>query len=232
MAKQAIPEELDSLIQEYLTDGIITPKERQVLLRKAEKLGLDVDEIDLYITAQEQKFEQKTDAAVRMKKGQTCPFCGGSVPQLADTCPHCGQQITAEASEELKEIIENLEDALVELKSTRNFSRDKANVERYVRKANLYYSNNPKIKILVEEVTNDIKATEEKIQKEKNIETAKSGAKIFVVLLPLIAGIALFFMLKAWTDNYSDGMSALLLFGIPILGVAGYCSFRLYSKIF
>lgn len=47
-----IPKELDDLIQEYLTDGIITPKERKVLLNKAASLGLNVDEIDLYIDAQ------------------------------------------------------------------------------------------------------------------------------------------------------------------------------------
>lgn len=57
MAKNVIPEELNLMIQEYFTDGVITDQERKVLLRKAEKLGLDVDEIDLYITAQEQKVE-------------------------------------------------------------------------------------------------------------------------------------------------------------------------------
>lgn len=168
MAKQAIPEELDALIQEYLTDGIITDKERQVLLRKAEKLGLDVDEIDLYIDAQQQKVDQQVDSAVRKQRGQTCPFCGGSVPQLADKCPHCGQNITAEASEELKEIIDNLEDALVELKSGKDLARSKANVERYMRKANLYYSNNPKIKLLIEQV---------------NIEMAAANKNEFRVLI-------------------------------------------------
>ena len=39
MAKQLIPEELNELIQEYLTDGVLTDKERQVILKKAERLG-------------------------------------------------------------------------------------------------------------------------------------------------------------------------------------------------
>ena len=51
MANNLIPEELDQLIQEYLTDGILTDKERAVILRKAEKMGLDRDEIDLYLDA-------------------------------------------------------------------------------------------------------------------------------------------------------------------------------------
>ena len=33
--KTFIPDELDELIQEFLTDGVLTDKERQVILRKA-----------------------------------------------------------------------------------------------------------------------------------------------------------------------------------------------------
>ena len=65
MANQLIPEELDQLIQEYLTDGVLTDKERAVILRKAEGMGLDRDEIDLYLDAQVQKIDQATDALVR-----------------------------------------------------------------------------------------------------------------------------------------------------------------------
>ena len=57
MAKKLIPEELNALIQEYLTDGVLTDKERQVILRKAESMGLDRDEIDLYLDAQVQKID-------------------------------------------------------------------------------------------------------------------------------------------------------------------------------
>lgn len=162
MAKYNIPEELDALIQEYLTDGIISAKERQVLLNKAASLGLNVDEVDLYIDAQQQKADQVVDAAARKKRGQSCPYCGGSVPQLADKCPHCGQNITVEASEEIKEIIDQLEDALVELKAGKDLARSKATVERYVRKAQLYYSNNPKINTLVEQINLEIAAASNK----------------------------------------------------------------------
>ena len=173
MAKQVIPEELDALIQDYLTDGIITGKERQVLLRKAEKLGLDVDEVDLYIDAQQQKADQQVDAAVRKQRGQTCPYCGGSVPQLADKCPHCSQHITAEASDELKEIIENLEEALVDFKSGRDIAKSQAVAEKYLRKAKLYYSNNPKIEPLIAEVTAEIAST-----KTEAVARAKEAAKL------------------------------------------------------
>lgn len=183
MAKQIIPEELDALIQEYLTDGIITDKERQVLLNKASKLGLDVNEVDLYIDAQQQKADQTADAASRKRRGKTCPFCGGSVPQLADKCPHCGQFITVEADDDLKEIIENLEESLVDLKSGKDFEKSKATAERYLRKAKLYYSNNPKVKILVEEVNNEIALA------SKNVISNKRKQFVLSHLIHIIFGV-------------------------------------------
>lgn len=160
MAKQLIPEELDQLIQEYLTDGVLSDKERAVILKKAEGMGLDRDEIDLYLDAQVQKIDQATDAAVRKQRGKTCPYCGKSVPQLVDKCPHCGEDITAEASEELQEIFENLEEALVNMKSRTNYAKNKAIVERYARKAKMYYGGNPKIQKLLEEVNAEMKQAE------------------------------------------------------------------------
>lgn len=162
MAKQLIPEELEQLIQEYLTDGVLSDKERAVILKKAEGMGLDRDEIDFYLDAQVQKIDQATDAAVRKQRGETCPYCGGSVPQLTDKCPHCGENITAQASEELQEIFENLEDALVNMKSRTNYTKNKAIVERYSRKAKMYYGSNPKIQKLLQEVENEMFEAEKK----------------------------------------------------------------------
>ena len=88
--KRIVPKELDDLIQEYLTDGIISAKERQVLLNKAQALGLNLDEVDLYIDAQEQKMQQSIEAAKNKRKGKICPYCGESVPELTDKCPYCG----------------------------------------------------------------------------------------------------------------------------------------------
>ena len=147
-----VPKELDELIKEYLTDGIITSKERQVLLKKAQQMGLDVDEIDLYIDAQQQKVDQAVETTKRNARGKSCPFCGAVIPLLADKCPECGKAITPEASKELEEIFDNLENALVEFKSGKDIGKNKANVERYVRKARTYYENNPKVQKLLAEI--------------------------------------------------------------------------------
>lgn len=156
MEKSIFPEELNILIQQYLTDGVLTDKERQVILKKAEGMGLDRDEVDLYLDAEVQKIDQQTDAAVRRQKGKQCPYCGAPIPQLADKCPECGQFITPEASKELQDILDKLENALVDLKSGKDIELNKAIVEKYTRKAKLYYSNHPKIKSLLLEVDNEL----------------------------------------------------------------------------
>ena len=161
----AIPQELDDLIKEYLTDGIISAKERQVLLNKAQALGLNVDEVDLYIDAQQQKADQAVAAAVNKRRGKTCPYCGSYIPELTDKCPNCGGSITPEASKELEEIIEHLESALVNFKSGEDVDKSKAEVERYVRKARMYYGNNPKIQRLLDEVEAESEAAEAEAKK-------------------------------------------------------------------
>lgn len=201
MANNLIPEELNALIQQYLTDGVMTDKERQVILRKAEKMGLDRDEIDLYLDAEVQKIDQAADAAVRRQKGKTCPYCGGSIPQLTDKCPHCGESITAEASKELEEILNNLEEALIDLKSGKDISKSKAIVERYTRKANLYFSSNPKIQILLEKIEFETKDAEKKAisqARKKTLLTLLTKKKNIAIIAVVI--LALVFM-KPWSKS-------------------------------
>lgn len=174
--------EFTDLVQEYLTDGFISPKEREVLLRKAQTLGIDIDEADLYIDAQQQKENIKIDQAIKKKQGRECPFCGGIINDLVDKCPHrgCEKAITPQASEELEQILEALEKALVDFKSDKKQgAKNKAMVERYSRKARLYYEHNPKVRMLLEQIDDEVKRTEEAKQlKEKAAEEAKRQKKI------------------------------------------------------
>lgn len=203
MANSLIPQELEVLIQEYLTDGVLTDKERQVILKKAEGMGLDRDEIDLYLDAQVQKIDIATDAAKRRQKGKTCPYCGGSIPQLTDKCPHCGETISAQASEELQEIFDNLEEALVDMKSGRDISRSKATVERYARKARMYYGSNPKVQKLLAEVENEMGFTEERLSKEAKKEGYKKliANKWTWVLIEVVVFTILLFYYIAKADS-------------------------------
>ena len=111
------PKELLDLLEEYLTDGYIDDAERQVLCNKAHSLGIDPMEFNLYIKSQEQKIEFAKQEAVNKEKGRLCPYCQQPLPMLADTCPHCNQAVTVEASKEVEELINQLEDALENLKT-------------------------------------------------------------------------------------------------------------------
>ena len=193
--KRIVPKELDDLIQEYLTDGIISAKERQVLLNKAQALGLNLDEVDLYIDAQEQKMQQSIEAAKNKRRGKTCPFCGSSIPELTDKCPNCGGNITPEASKELAKIIEHLESALEDFKSGKYTEENKAKIERFTRQARMYYGNNPKIQRLVEEVEEESEAAEAAAKKKslweniKNVTAVVVSVGLFLILL----GIGFYF---------------------------------------
>lgn len=233
MAKNLIPEELDALIKEYLTDGVLTDKERQVILKKAEGMGLDRDEIDLYLDAQVQKIDQATDAAVRRQKGKQCPHCGAYVSQMTDKCPECGQYITPEATKELEEILDNLEEALINMKSGKDFDKNKAIVERYERKARMYYSSHPKIKTLLAEVDAEMHYAESKLKSEKRMEIAATAAKSFSSLLknkwfwtamPFLLALIFFVKCEGLDDAYEGGKRNMYGLMIFLLVIGGACA--------
>ena len=213
--KGAIPQELDDLIKEFLTDGIISPKERQVLLNKAQTLGLNLDEVDLYIDAQQQKADQTVATIMNQRKGNTCPYCGAPIPLLADKCPSCGQFITPESSKDLEEIFNHLEDALVKFKSCDNTAENQANVERYIRKAKMYYSNNPKIKLLLQEVENEIEDANEREEESKR--KAWNVVKIEVIIAAIIIIIC---VIGANTNSDRNDIGWKLAIPYAVLGSA------------
>ena len=157
----AMNQDFVDLVDQLLADNQITDGEMEVLLKKAEKLGIDRDEAYYYAKAEEQKRQQGVVIANMKKLGKVCPHCGKQVQDLANVCPHCDSPITAEISAELNEILENLEDALVDLKAGRNSADSRAQVERYVRKAKRSFGNNPKVIDLLEEIEAESKIAEQ-----------------------------------------------------------------------
>ena len=154
---------------------------------------MNVDEVDLYIDAQQQKADQTVAAVMNQRKGNTCPYCGAPIPLLADKCPSCGQFITPESSKDLEEIFNHLEDALVKFKSCDNTAESQANVERYIRKAKMYYSNNPKIKLLLQEVENEIEDANEREEESKrkawNVVKIEVIIAIIIIIICVIGAI-------------------------------------------
>ncbi len=88
-----IPQEIISLVDLALRDGIITYLERRTIEDEAIKKGVPSAEINSYM-------DQRLQSMVSVLPKDTlrhCPSCGGQVPLVADTCLFCGSQLTTSA---------------------------------------------------------------------------------------------------------------------------------------
>ena len=72
----AMNQDFVDLVDQLLADNQITDGEMEVLLKKAEKLGIDRDEAYYYAKAEEQKRQQGVVIANMKKLGKVCPHCG------------------------------------------------------------------------------------------------------------------------------------------------------------
>lgn len=94
--------ELEKLITLAAGDGIITDKEREIILRKAEALGVDPDEVEIYLEniLSQTKVTKKEVTPSTKSRTLQCPNCGARISSAANiafttTCPDCGFVIDA-----------------------------------------------------------------------------------------------------------------------------------------
>ena len=94
--------ELENLIQATLEDGVLEDNEKAALIKRAQKEGVDLDELEIYINSLLQKrqreLREKNDSLEKQyeqekKKavGPVCPKCGKQVPPLTLKCD-CGYE--------------------------------------------------------------------------------------------------------------------------------------------
>ena len=108
-------EKLEALITAALADGVLTEKEKQILFKKAETMGIDLDEFEMVLDARLVELKKKEAKAnqqyqLEMEKAKSaqpsapksekygdvrkCPACGAIVPSMAAKCPECGYEFT------------------------------------------------------------------------------------------------------------------------------------------
>ena len=136
-------EQLEQLIDAALADGVLTEKEKQILFKKAQTFGIDLDEFEMVLDARLVKLQKEQQAAAPKsnKYGDVrkCPVCGALVPSLAVSCAECGYEFTgidASSSAQLlsKKIADIKESASVkknEIISGRKYSNSKSKGESY-----------------------------------------------------------------------------------------------------
>ena len=89
--------EIENLINMALADGEVTEKERGIILRKSETLGLDKDEVEMILDGRIALQNQKLNAILEPKSNKEgdikkCPSCGAPVHSFVSNCGDCGHE--------------------------------------------------------------------------------------------------------------------------------------------
>lgn len=101
-------ERLENLIEAALADGELTEKEKQILFKNAQTMGVDLDEFEMVLDAKlfEKKKEIKKEQAVAQPQVSSapksnkfgdvrkCPQCGAVVQAMQAVCPECGHNFS------------------------------------------------------------------------------------------------------------------------------------------
>lgn len=120
---------MEALIEATLADGELTDQEKTALINRAEKEGVDLNELEIYIQSilqkRQQELEKKSREAhaqqeeadlenekMRAKTLRICPKCGAKIPHLANACPDCGFIIEKTELDEKMVILKSLIDAI------------------------------------------------------------------------------------------------------------------------
>ena len=113
-------EKLEALIEAALEDGVLTEKEKQVLFKNAQAMGIDLDEFEMVLDARLAKMqkEEKAKAQAAAPKSnkfgdiKKCPNCGAMVQSYQGKCPECGYAFEGiEANSATKELSKLLQQA-------------------------------------------------------------------------------------------------------------------------
>lgn len=115
-------EQIEKLIELALADGELTEKEKQVLFKRAEAEGIDLDEFEMVLEARIfEKTKDKTEKPTATPKSnkfgdvRKCPACGAIVQAFSTQCSDCGYEITnIEANNSVKILSDKLENILIE----------------------------------------------------------------------------------------------------------------------
>lgn len=98
-------EQIENLINLALADGELSEKEKQILFKKAESFGIDLDEFEMVLDAKLFEKQQsikpsapapaaaapKSDKFGDVKK---CPACGAIVQSFQTKCSDCGHEFS------------------------------------------------------------------------------------------------------------------------------------------
>ncbi len=119
--------DIENLIEMALADGVMTDKKREIILRKAETLGEDIDEVEMIIDGRialmiKERGVQMTDSSSSPNNELiSCPSCGASIESFSTNCGYCSFEIkNVEVSGSVKKLIIQLEQAELTAKNSKS----------------------------------------------------------------------------------------------------------------
>jgi hypothetical protein len=114
---------INELIEIALIDGVLTEKQRSIIIRKAKALGEDEDEVEMILEAklyekqksmEQEKPQTKEEAPKYEKFGDVkkCPSCGSMLQSFHIKCLDCGHEFSnIQSNESVNKLFEMLNDA-------------------------------------------------------------------------------------------------------------------------
>jgi hypothetical protein len=86
-------QEIEKLIDLALSDGQLTEKERNVILKKSAELGIDADEVEMTLDGRLHQLEaSKPKQKEKVGIIKTCPACGAEKKSFTTNCFSCGHE--------------------------------------------------------------------------------------------------------------------------------------------
>jgi hypothetical protein len=114
-------EQIENLINLALADGELTEKEKQILFKKAEAAGIDLDEFEMVLDAKLFEKQQTVKAAApsvaapksdKFGDVKKCPACGAIAQSFQTKCSDCGHEFSnIEANASIDKLFKMLNDA-------------------------------------------------------------------------------------------------------------------------
>ncbi len=109
-------EELEMLIDAALADGVLTDEEKQILFRKAQQYGVNLDEFEMVLEGRlakvrAQRQQQAAPTPNKQRGPKKCPACGALIQSMQVKCPECGYEFhNVEANSTVKQLQQKLDE--------------------------------------------------------------------------------------------------------------------------
>lgn len=95
-------EKIEALIKAALADGVLAEKEKQILFKKAQAEGIDLDEFEMVLDArlvelhkaEKEKVEKSAPKSDKYGSVRKCPACGAIVGAFVGVCEECGYEFS------------------------------------------------------------------------------------------------------------------------------------------